>query len=72
MGEGAGEAVEAVGDGYVFHYVGLVEDVCACWGDVDVYKVGVRGGGRGCVGHAFEKGADFVGGQGEPATGVYI
>ena len=51
-GEGAGEGVEAVGDGDVFHYVGLVEDVGAGGGNVDVDEVG--GGGRGdrVVGHA--------------------
>jgi hypothetical protein len=40
-GEGAGELVEAVGDCYVFHYVGLVEDICSCWRDVDVDQVGI-------------------------------
>lgn len=51
-GEGAGEGVEAVGDGDVFHYVGLVEDVGAGGGDVDVDEVGGGGGGGCVVGHA--------------------
>lgn len=51
-GEGAGEAVEAVGDGDVFHYVGLVEDVGAGGGDVHVYEGGGGGGGVRGVGHA--------------------
>ena len=39
FGEGAREAVEAVGDRDVFHYVGLVEDVGAGGRDVDIHEV---------------------------------
>ncbi len=51
-GEGAGERVEAVGDGDVFHYIGLVEDIGAGRGYVDVDEIGGGGGGGRVVGHA--------------------
>lgn len=72
FGEGAGEFVEAVSDGDVFHYVGLVKDVGAGGGDVDVYEVGGGGGGGGGVGHSFEEGADVGGREGEAAAGVDV
>lgn len=72
-GEGPWEAVEAVGDGDVFHYVGLVEDVGAGGGDEDVDGGGgLSGGGGGGVRHAVEEGADFGGGELEAAAGVDV
>lgn len=52
-GEGAREPVEPVGDGDVFHDVGLVQDVGAGGGDEHGEGGGRFAGGRGGgVGHA--------------------
>ena len=72
VGEGTGEAVETVGDSDIFHDVGLVEHVGACWGDVDVDEVWGGAGGGCCVGHSFQEGANFWGGEGEAAAGVDV
>ena len=54
VGEGSREIVEAVGDGDVFHYVGLMQDIGASGWDVRVYQI-VRGGGwRRGVAHSFQ------------------
>lgn len=72
-GEGTREAVEAVGDGDVFHDVGLVEDVGAGGGDEDGEGGGgLAAGGGGGVGHALEERADFWGGKSKAAAGVDV
>ena len=53
-GEAARELVEAVGDGEVFHYIGLVEDICPSGWDLNVKDVGVRGGRGGGIAHTGE------------------
>lgn len=49
-----------------------MKNVCTRWWNMNVYKVGTGGGGRGGVGHAFKEEADLVGGEGEAAAGVYV
>ena len=71
-GEGAGERVETVGDGDVLHYIGLVEDIGAGRGNVDLDEIGRGGRGDRVVGHASEECADFGRGKGKAAAGIYV
>ena len=72
VGEGSREVVEAVGYCDVFHYIGLMQDVCASGRDVHVYEV-VRGGGwRSGIAHSLQQGADFGSGERQAATRVDV
>lgn len=70
VGRCAGELVEAVADGEVFHDVALVEDVGSRGGDGYFEEVGVLLGGLGDVGHLGEELAKLVGGGVE--TGAIV
>lgn len=72
VGRCAGELVEAVADGEIFHDVALVEDVGSRGGDGDFKEVGVLLGGLRDVGHLGEELAELVGGGVETRAVVEV